>query len=456
MDRLFGSGHVSEKEDIGCSSGKERSAAMGVPLAIVIFIFSYFFIITEKMNRAVIACFGGVLMLIFHVYEINAAFLHHIDWHTITLLLAMMILVSITSQSGFFEYVAVSLAKWVKGRPLPLLIAISSLTAFGSAFLNNVTTVLLIVPIVFTLTSLLKLPAVPFLLSIVMASNIGGTATLIGDPPNLMIGQAVDYLSFNDFLIHLSPVVLLIFLVVMACLVLIYKKQLIVSKEDRAKLLEIVPSTYIKDRKLLVKSVSILSLTTLGFIVQPFIHTELTSIAMTGALLLMLLTHEEQDMEEVFRSVEWVTLFFFIGLFMLVGGLKEVGIIDEMAKSIIYYTEGDLPKTALFILWGSGILSGFVDNIPFVAAMIPVILEFQEFGMHNLEPLWWALALGACLGGNATIIGATANVIVAGLAVKAKQSFSYLEFLKIGLPVALISFVISTIYLYLRYLVDFI
>ena len=428
---------------------------MGVTLALIIFLCSYFFIITEKLNRAVIACFGGVLMLVFGVYEINAAFLHHIDWHTITLLLAMMILVSITSQSGFFEYVAVSLAKAVGGRPVPLLIMISTLTAFGSAFLNNVTTVLLIVPIIFTLTSLLKLPAVPFLITIVMASNIGGTATLIGDPPNLMIGQAVSHLTFNDFLFHLSPVVILIFAVVILGLVALYKRQLVVTKEDQAKILAINPTTYIKDRKLLIKSVSVLTLTTLGFVVQPFIHVDLTSIAMVGALLLMLITHEEQEMEEVFRSIEWVTLFFFVGLFMLVGGLKEVGIIDEIAKSIIYFTEGDLPKTALIILWGSGILSGFVDNIPFVAAMIPVILEFQEFGMNNLEPLWWALALGACLGGNATIIGATANVIVAGMAVKAKHPFSYWEFLKVGLPVAVVSFMISTVYLYFRYLSPF-
>ncbi|GAE35098.1 Na+/H+ antiporter NhaD type [Halalkalibacter akibai JCM 9157] len=367
----------------------------------------------------------------------------------------MMILVSITSQSGFFEYVAVSLARAVQGRPIPLLIVISSLTAFGSAFLNNVTTVLLIVPIIFTLTSLLKLPAVPFLLTIVMASNIGGTATLIGDPPNLMIGQAVEHLTFNDFLIHLSPVVIIIFAVVMFGLVILYKKQLVVSKEDQAKLLALDPTTYIKDKKLLIKSVSVLTMTTLAFVFQPLIQVDLTSIAMVGALLLMLITHEEQDMEEVFRSVEWVTLFFFVGLFMLVGGLKEVGIIDEIAKSIIYYTEGDLPKTAMFILWGSGILSGFVDNIPFVAAMIPVILEFQEFGMSNLDPLWWALALGACLGGNATIIGATANVIVAGIAVKNKHSFSYWEFLKVGFPIAIVSFIISTVYLYIRYLYQF-
>ncbi|WP_100406578.1 ArsB/NhaD family transporter [Bacillus solitudinis] len=428
---------------------------MGVTLALIIFIISYFFIITEKFNRAVISCLGGVLMLVTGIYGVDAAFLHHIDWHTITLLLSMMILVSITSQSGFFEYVAITLAKRVDGRPIPLLIMISTLTAFGSAFLNNVTTVLLIVPIIFTLTSLLKLNAVPFLLSIVMASNIGGTATLIGDPPNLMIGQAVGHLTFNDFLIHLSPVVFFIYAVIMVGLVLYYRRQLKVRKQDQARLLAINPNDFIKDRVLLIKSVSVLTATTFGFMIQPLIEIDLTSIAMVGALLLMLITHQEQDMEEVFRSVEWVTLFFFVGLFMLVGGLKEVGIIDEIAKSIIYYTDGDLPKMALFILWGSGILSGFVDNIPFVAAMIPVILEFQQYGMTNLDPLWWALALGACLGGNATIIGATANVIVAGMALKQKQGFSYWEFLKVGMPIALVSFIISTVYLYFRYLIYF-
>ncbi|WP_078428981.1 ArsB/NhaD family transporter [Alkalihalobacterium alkalinitrilicum] len=428
---------------------------MEVTLAFIIFIISYIFIISEKINRALVACLGGVGMLFVGILDLDAAFLHHIDWHTISLLLAMMILVSITSQSGFFEYIALHVAKYVSGRPIPLLILISLLTAIGSAFLNNVTMVLLVVPIILTLTKLLKLNAVPYLLSIILASNIGGTATLIGDPPNLMIGQAVEHLTFNDFLIHLGPVVLIIFIVVMFGLVYYYRSALQVSKEDQLKLTKVNPKEYLKDKVLLMKSLSVLTLTTLGFIIQPLLNVDITSIAMGGALLLMLLTYEQQDVEEVFKSVEWVTLFFFIGLFMLVGGIKEVGLIDEIAKSIIYYTEGDLPKTALYILWGSGILSGFVDNIPFVAAMIPVILEFQSYGMTNLDPLWWALALGACLGGNATLIGATANVIVAGLAVKAKQSFSYLEFLKVGAPVALVSFIISTIYIYFRYLIHF-
>ncbi|OIJ21959.1 hypothetical protein BKP45_04585 [Anaerobacillus alkalidiazotrophicus] len=428
---------------------------MELTTAFIIFIVSYVLIISEKLNRALVACIGGVLMLFFGVLDLDAAFINHIDWHTITLLLSMMILVSITSQSGFFEYIAITVAKKVKGKPIPLLVVISLLTGVGSAFLNNVTTVLLIVPIVLTLTKLLNITAIPYLLMTILASNIGGTATLIGDPPNLMIGQAVEHLNFNDFLINLGPVVIIIFAVVIYGMVRFYGDKLHVTKENQVKLMGVTASQYLKNKPLLFKSVTVLVVTTLGFIIQPLLKVELTSVAMAGALLLLLLTYEEQKVEEVFKSVEWVTIFFFVGLFMLVGGLKEVGIIDEIAKSIIYYTEGDLPKTSMLILWSSGILSGFVDNIPFVAAMIPVILEFQNYGMTNLDPLWWALALGACLGGNATLIGATSNVIVAGLAVRANQSFSYIEFLKVGAPVALVSFIISTIYIYFRYLIYF-
>lgn len=428
---------------------------MELTFAFIIFIISYALIISEKLNRALIACIGGVLMLFSGVLDLETAFVHHIDWHTITLLLCMMILVSITSQSGFFEYIAITVAKKVKGEPVRLLVVIALITGIGSAFLNNVTTVLLIVPIILTLTKVLNISAVPYLLVTILASNIGGTATLIGDPPNLMISQAVAHLDFNAFLVNLGPVVAIIFTVVIIGMVRFYGTKLYVTEENRLKLMDIKAKKYLKNKPLLLKSLTVLVMTTVGFIIQPMLKVELTSVAMAGALLLLLLTHEDQQIEEVFKSVEWVTLFFFVGLFMLVGGLKEVGIIDEIAKSIIYYTEGDLPKTALLILWASGILSGFVDNIPFVAAMIPVILEFEHYGMTNLDPLWWSLALGACLGGNATLIGATSNVIVAGLAAKANQEFSYIEFLKVGAPVALVSFIISSIYIYFRYLIYF-
>jgi Na+/H+ antiporter NhaD/arsenite permease-like protein len=422
-------------------------------LAFIIFIISYVGIIAEKINRAIVACTGGLAMVLIGIIDVNETFMKHIDWNTIALLLSMMVLVSITSQNGVFEFVAIKLAQLAGGKPIPLLITISGLTAFGSALLDNVTTVLLLVPIILTLTSILNITSIPFLITTILFANIGGTATLIGDPPNIMIGQAVAHLDFLDFLYNLAPIVLVIYIFILGFLILLYRKGLYISKTNQQRLLNIDAASYLKKGPLMYKSISVLSLTIFGFLLHPIFHIDLTSVAMAGALLLMLITHNEQDPEEVFKSIEWVTLFFFIGLFMLIGGLKEVGIIDEMARSILYYTEGDLPLTAIFILWGSGLLSGFVDNIPFVAAMIPVISEFEDYGMHNLDPLWWSLALGSCLGGNATLIGASANVIVAGFASKAKQPISFMTFLKVGFPVVILSLIISTVYIYFRYLI---
>ncbi len=438
---------------LNCDMEGERG--MITTLALAIFVLSYIVIMTEKFDRALIAVAGGVVMLLVGIFTVEIAFLKYIDWSTIALLFSMMIIVTITSKTGVFEFVAIVLAKLVNGRGVSLLFVISILTAFGSAFLANVTTVLLLVPIVITLVKILKLPAVPYLVSIIIASNIGGAATLIGDPPNIMIGQAVEHLTFNAFLIHLSPIVCLIFFVILAGLSLIYWKQLRVSPENQKKLKELESWQFVTIDSVLFKSIGVLSLTVAGFILHPFIHVELTSVAMAGALLLMLLTHKEYRSDDVFKQVDWGTLFFFIGLFMLVGGIEEVGIIDEMARGIIYYTEGDLPKTALLILWMTGLLSGFVDNIPFVAAMIPVIIEFQDYGMSNLDPLWWSLALGACLGGNGTLLGASSNLVVAGLAAKEKEHVNFIEFMKIGIPVVVVSLVICTIYVYIRYLIPF-
>ncbi|MDF0726796.1 ArsB/NhaD family transporter [Cytobacillus sp. S13-E01] len=429
---------------------------MTIVLALLIFIISYLVIMTEKLDRALIACIGGVMMLLVGIYDIDSAFLEYIDWSTITLLFSMMIIVTITSQTGVFEFVAIVVAKLVKGKGIPLLFVVSLLTAIGSAFLANVTTVLLLVPIILTLVRILEVPAVPFLIAIILSSNIGGTATLIGDPPNIMIGQAVEHLTFNAFLFNLSPIVLLIFIVIIGGLALLYWNKLHVTPTNQKRLKDIEAISYLKKDQVLYKSVGVLLLTVVGFILHPFLHVDLTSVAMAGALLLLLLTHEQYKPDDVFKQVDWGTLFFFIGLFLLVGGLEEVGIIDEMARGILYYTEGDLPKTALLVLWLTGLLSGFVDNIPFVAAMIPVIFEFQDYGMTNLDPLWWSLALGACLGGNGTLLGSSSNLVVAGLAAKAKEQVNFIEFLKIGIPVVVVSLLLSTIYVYFRYLVDFI
>ncbi len=428
---------------------------MATLTALLIFVISYIFIINEKFNRALVAGTGGLAMLLFGVYDLDQVFTEYIDWNTIALLFSMMILVSVTSKTGVFEFIAVLVAQSIKGKPIHLLFMIAGMTAVGSAFLDNVTTVLLFVPVLLTLTNILQVPAVPYLTVVILSSNIGGTATLIGDPPNIMIGQAVDHLTFNDFLVNLAPVAFIILVIVVCCMALIYRKNLYISEQNRQRLLAMNAADYLQRSPLLYKSISVLSCTIAGFVLHPIIHADLTSVAMGGALLLLLLTHREFDTEEAFKNVEWVTLFFFMGLFMLVGGLEQVGIIDEIARNILYYTEGDLPKTTLFILWTSGILSGFVDNIPFVAAMIPVITEFQEYGMTNLDPLWWSLALGSCLGGNGTLIGASANVVVAGLASKARHEIKFIDFMKVGIPVVLVSMLVSTIYIYLRYLIHY-
>jgi Na+/H+ antiporter NhaD/arsenite permease-like protein len=424
-------------------------------LTVIIFLITYFVIMTEKIDRALAAGLGGVAMLIVGIYDINKAFLTYIDWNTISLLFAMMLIVIITSQTGVFEFVAIIMAKVVKGRPIPLLIVISTLTAIGSAFLANVTMVLLLVPIILTIVRMLDIPAIPYLITIIIASNIGGTATLIGDPPNIMIGQAVEHLTFNAFITHLSPIVLIIYAVVLIYLIVIYWPKLQVDSIDQNKLASIKASKYLKITPALPKSIFVLLLTIAGFVLNPILHIDLTSVSLAGALLLLLLTHDEYKPDEVFKQVEWGTLFFFVGLFMLIGGLEEVGVIDELARGMVFYTEGDLPKTSMLILWMTGILSGFVDNIPFVAAMIPMIIEFKDYGMTNLDPLWWSLALGACLGGNGTLLGASSNLVVAGLAAKEKEHINFIEFLKVGFPIVIISLGISSVYVYFRYLLNF-
>ncbi|WP_273125020.1 ArsB/NhaD family transporter [Metabacillus sp. HB246100] len=424
-------------------------------LTVVIFVITYLVIMTEKIDRAVAAGLGGVIMLVVGIYDVNKAFLSYIDWNTIALLFSMMIIVAITSKTGVFEYVAIIMAKAVGGRPIPLLLVISTLTAIGSAFLANVTMVLLLVPIILTIVRMLNIPAMPYLISIIIASNIGGTATLIGDPPNIMIGQAVEHLTFNAFLFHLSPIVLLIYAVVLGYLIILYWPKLKKNQLDQVTLSKMKASHYLKVTAALPKSLGVLCLTIAGFVLNPILHVDLTSVSLAGALLLLLLTENEYKPEEVFKQVEWGTLFFFMGLFMLIGGLEEVGIIDELARGLVFYTEGDLPKTSMLILWMTGILSGFVDNIPFVAAMIPVITEFQDYGMTNLDPLWWSLALGACLGGNGTLLGASSNLVVAGLAAKEKEPIHFIEFLKVGFPIVVISLAISSVYVYFRYLIHF-
>ncbi|MFD0694884.1 ArsB/NhaD family transporter [Paenibacillus sp. GCM10027628] len=426
-------------------------------LALIIFLITYALIISEKVNRAVIALLGAAIMVFVGILDVHKAFQQYIEWETITLLIGMMILVGITNQTGVFQFAAVRAAKRVKGDPLRILLAMSVLTAFGSALLDNVTTVLLVVPVTFAITRILEVNPVPFLLAEIIASNIGGTATLIGDPPNIMIGSANPHLTFNAFLVHLAPITVIIMGVTLFILYWIYKNQLRPNPELQAKLMEMKEQDLIRDHVLMRKSLVILSLTILGFMLHAVIHVDAAVVAITGAILLMLFGLKEHDVETAFDAVEWVTIFFFAGLFSLVGGLQEVGLIKDLAMKALDVTEGDIRIASVLILWGSGIASATIDNIPFVATMIPLIKDMAAgLGLSVNSPevntLWWSLALGACLGGNGTIIGASANVIVAGLATKEGKGFSYWEFLKIGAPITIISLMLAQVYVYLRYL----
>ncbi|MDP7980493.1 ArsB/NhaD family transporter [Bacillus multifaciens] len=419
-------------------------------IALGIFLLAYAGIISEKLHRTLIAMLGGILMVAFGVIDQKTA-IHHIDFNTIGLLIGMMIIVSITAQTGVFGYIAIRAAKKVKGNPIRLLFVLGLITALASAFLDNVTTVLLIVPVTLNITSQLKVNPIPYLITQIFASNIGGTATMIGDPPNIMIGSAVKELTFLAFINNLSLISCVILLVSLMIFTFIYRKKLKTTPELMNELLNKDERNEIKDAKLLKKCVFVIVLTIGGFFLHQFIHIETATIALFGAFLLLLMTGDEY-LDRTLEKVEWTILFFFIGLFVIVGGLVETGLIATVAKKAMALTGGEVKTTTLLILWMSAIVSAFVDNIPFVATMIPMIKEMGSIGITNLEPLWWSLSLGACLGGNGTLIGASANLVVAGLAAKQGHHISFMKYLIVGFPVMIVSIIISTIYIYVRYL----
>jgi Na+/H+ antiporter NhaD/arsenite permease-like protein len=419
--------------------------------AIGIFLLIYGLIISEKIHRTILAMLGAIVMVAMGIVDQETA-LHHIDFNTIGLLVGMMMIVGITAETGLFKYAAVKSAKLAKGKPRRILIALFVITAVASAFLDNVTTVLLMVPVTFSITRQLRINPLPFLMSQIIASNVGGTATLIGDPPNIMIGSAVKELTFMSFISNLSPVIIIIMLAYIPLLLLMFGKQIKSTPELQQSIMNMDEKVMITDHKLLRKCLIVLGITITGFFLHQALHLESATVALAGAFLLLLLTGGEHMLEKAFHSVEWITIFFFIGLFVLVSGLVETGVIAELAAKAIELTGGDVFMSSMMILWVSAIASAFLDNIPFVATMIPLIQEMGQMGITNLEPLWWSLALGACLGGNGTLIGASANLIVAGLAGKEGYPITFMKYLKVGFPLMLLSIVISSVYLYLRYL----
>ncbi|WML49774.1 ArsB/NhaD family transporter [Neobacillus sp. PS3-34] len=420
-------------------------------LAIGIFLVAYAFIVTEKIHRTIISMAGGILMVFFGIIDQETA-LHHIDFNTLGLLTGMMIMVAITAETGLFHFIAIWSAKKVKGSPLKILITLGLITAFGSALLDNVTTVLLMVPVTFSITRQLKVNPMPYLMMEIIASNVGGTSTMIGDPPNIMLGSAVKELTFMEFIYNLSAISFLILLINLAVLTIIYRKQLKTSDQLKAALMALDEKKEIRDKKLLLKSLTALGLTILGFFLHQLLHIESASIALGGAFLLLLMAGE-QHLDRALHKVEWTTIFFFVGLFVLVSGLMETGVIKQLADYSIHLTGGNVTSTSILILWVSAIASAFIDNIPFVATMIPMIKEMGSMGIHNLEPIWWSLSLGACLGGNGTLIGASANVIVAGMAAKEGYPITFTRFLLIAFPLMILSILVCTVYIYFRYLI---
>ncbi len=427
-----------------------------VAASAAILLISYIFIAWEKVPKVTVALIGATFTLLLGLVEHAKTgdtlsphyFVNFIDFNVIFLLISMMMIVHITARSGVFNWLAVEILKHTKGKPVLILLALGVFTAVASAFLDNVTTVILVMPITFKIAEELDLDPIPFLITEILSSNIGGTATLIGDPPNIIIASRAGF-SFMDFVNELTGIVLIILFVALALLVLFFRKKLVSTPEQMAQVTKIDNSQTIKDKTLMVRSLTVLALVIIGFVLHDKLHIASYLVAMAGASFLLLF----EKPKTVFRDIEWNTIFFFVGLFIIIGGLEASGAIKLMAQWILEVTNGSESATAMIILWASGILSGFIDNIPYTATMAPMLYEIQTVqGVAYAHPLWWCLSLGACLGGNATIIGAAANVIVSETAAHHGHSISFMRFLKYGMFITFVSLVLASCYIYIRFL----
>ena len=430
-------------------------SAHNVLISAGLLILAYIFIATEKIPKVTIALLGAgiTIFLVSQTRVLDGVlnptyFVQYIDFNVIFLLVSMMIIVNITTRSGVFSYLANELLKMTKGHPVLILIALGIFTAVVSAFLDNVTTVILIMPITFAIARKLEIDPIPYLLTEVFASNIGGTATLIGDPPNIIIGSAAGF-SFMDFVNNLTLVVAVILIAVLAVMVLFFRKKLATTAEKMKEAANIDNTHTITDVPLMVRSMIVLALVILGFVTHDITHIETCVAAMLGASFLLLF----EKPTDILRDVEWNTIFFFIGLFIIIGGVEASGGIKLMAEWILRVTQGSQEAASMLILWASGIISGIIDNIPYTATMSPMLVEIQKtMGADYTTPLWWCLSLGACLGGNMTMIGAAANVIVSESAAKEGHPMFFLRFMKYGVIVVAISLIISSLYINLRYM----
>ncbi len=415
-------------------------------VSIGVFVVAMIAIMTEKVHRALVAIVGAMLLLILHIMSFDVA-VTHIDFNTLGVLLGMMLFVAVVKQSGVFEFLAIKCARLAKGDPWLIMVLFVLLTAVLSAFLDNVTTVLLIGPMTITVCRLLEINPVPYFFAEIMASNIGGTATLIGDPPNIMIGSAAGF-TFADFIMYDAPVVVIILAVVIVVFYFMYGRNLKTTEEHRQAIMELDEHTYIKNPRLLKISYAMIVFVVLGFMLHGQLGLESSVIALAAAGIIMLVSGE--SIEEALKGVEWTTLCFFAGLFIIVGAMSETGVIAMLAQWLIDITGGNLLITMLVILFGSAVISSFLDNIPFVATMIPIITALAADGL-DVTAMWWALSLGACLGGNGTLIGASANVVLSDISKKFGHEITFIAFFKHGFPIMLLTVVIAAVYMLIRF-----
>lgn len=439
-------------------------------VAVAIFVIAYAVIVTDKIHKTIIALVGASLMLGLKILTQEEAFYSKnfgIDYNVIFLLISMMIIINIMKETGVFQWLAIKSAKIAKGDPFIILIIFNIITAVVSAFLDNVTTVLFLVPITIAITRELKVDPIPYMITLTIASNIGGTATLIGDPPNIMIASKAN-LDFMAFVYHLTPVIIIVLIVYLITLKFIFGKSLGTTEELKQNVMKMDETKAIKDAKLLKKCLVILAFTVTGFVFHGALHFEPATIALCGASALFLISHKNPvtvlNPGGILREVEWTTLFFFIGLFIIIGGVVKVGFITMLSKKLLELTQGNLLGTSMAVLWFSAFLSAIIDNIPYVATMNPLIVDMAKnlwphlsgnelLHYRDLMPIWWSLALGACLGGNGTAIGASANVIVCGLSEKAGHFISFKRFFLYGMPLMIESVIICTFYIWIRYYV---
>ena len=415
-------------------------------IAIIIFLCTMGAIITGKVHNTVASLTGAACLVLTHILSIEDC-VDAVDVETICILVGMMLLVAVIKNSGIFEYIAIKAAKIAKGRPWPIMVIFILITAVCSGMLDNVTTVLLVGPMTLAITNILKVDPVPYIITQIMASNIGGTATLIGDPPNIMIGSAAK-LSFVDFILNTGFATVFVMIVGLICMYFIYGRKLFVTDEAIAKVMQLDENKAIKDRKLMHESVIVIILVALCFIFHDQLGVLSCTVAIAAACIMLLIGGQEP--EEIIADVEWPTILFFIGLFIVVGGMKKVGVITLLANALVAATGGNMIITMMVILWVSAIVSSFLDNIPFVATLIPMILTMQAEGM-DVAPIWWALSLGACLGGNGTLIGASANVVLSGISKNNGHPITFGQYFKIGFPMMILSIIVCSVFLLIRF-----